>query len=87
MGNNGNVCGAWCGWCGACSGLAQGNAVCPACGLEYWRGKDDVGNLCDRCVHNARARAERAIESRQKPKPKPEKKRQCVGLTPNEVVR
>jgi len=25
------------------------NAICPQCGSEFYKGRDDVGTLCDRC--------------------------------------
>jgi hypothetical protein len=45
----GDVCSSWCGYCGACSSGPAPNAVCPACDTEFYKGRDDVGDLCDSC--------------------------------------
>lgn len=83
----GDACGAWCGGCGRCTHGTPTNAVCRVCGEGYVRDAGYLGYACEQCLANARARAEVTVERRQKPKPKAQKPRQCVGVTPDEVVR
>ena len=45
----GSACSESCGWCGACSEGPSDNATCARCGEDYWKGRDDVGSLCDAC--------------------------------------
>jgi hypothetical protein len=54
----GSGCGPWCGWCGACTAREgpRPNAECPRCGTEFYKAKDDVGDLCDRCCRDRDAR-------------------------------
>ena len=47
--NDGDACSSWCGYCGRCSSGPRANAECSDCQAPFWKGRDDVGNLCDDC--------------------------------------
>lgn len=49
MSGEGNACSPACGFCGMCNDEPRGNATCTDCGEDFWKGRDDVGGLCDRC--------------------------------------
>jgi hypothetical protein len=47
--SDGDACSSACGWCGRCTNGQRPNCRCPQCGDEFWKGRDDVGDLCDAC--------------------------------------
>jgi hypothetical protein len=44
-----SACSPNCGWCGACTSGPRPNATCSECRADFWKGRDDVGDLCDDC--------------------------------------
>lgn len=56
--SQGDGCCTWanCGMCGRCSSGYQANATCPQCGQDFWKGREDVGDLCDACCVERDAR-------------------------------
>lgn len=48
---------------------ARLNAVCVECGDEFWKGRDEIGDLCDSCI-SARDAWRVAYETRHPVKPR-----------------
>jgi hypothetical protein len=38
-----------CGYCGRCDAGPRANARCSDCGDDFYKGRDDIGSLCDAC--------------------------------------
>lgn len=55
---DGDACGPGCGFCGRCSGGPRANATCSACREDFYKGRFDIGSLCDDCCAARDAHAE-----------------------------
>ena len=49
MSYEGEACAANCSGCGRCTYGPRANAGCSDCGQDFYKGRNDVGNLCDAC--------------------------------------